>query len=1837
MIAVLAFFALFGFNAQSLAATDTWAGSTLNFADPNWVGANNPPVTGDSLVFTSTSTAGTALVDNLMTPATFTIGGISFASGALGYTINAGTVGGVASGFTLTGNITNSASVAEIIDDNIIWNTTTAGDVTSSPTGPITLGGNISGAGNIIAEGPGGSTSNGTGGIVTISGSDTYTGNTQITTGTIAFSNATLGSATSRTGGLLSGLSSSGAATVSMTFSNSTVYANTFTETQNATNAVVINNSTLNMSGALAVAGNVSGGPTTFILNSGTVSAASATVGKDNATAVTSVTTATSARGIQVNGGLLNIAGTMTIGNQNSDCNTNVAAGTLTVGGALTIQTASASARLMLLSMNNASGVINANGGIVFGNEADSAGLENLELLTIAGTLNTTGVAFDGDGGSNAGFEVWLDSGATSYIGTGGITKGSGSFSSGYPVIQTGAAAAATVTLAASAPWSTVVPIAMSGTTTFQTANSIGTAENITINSVISGATGIVKTGAGTLFLSSSNSFTGNTTINVGTISLSAAQTTTAGPLGGNSSPLSLPTGNVVFNGGTLQYTSLNTTDYSSHFASTSTAADSLDLNGQNATIGTQLTISNAPFGLTVQDIAGGGSLTLSQAETFGGTTTVNSGKVILISGASLTGGATINGGTLFAKTGSGPIGGALSIGSSANLSMQDGTIGSLTIGGNAAFGGATTGGNLDLDISGVVSSVPQVDSLIVDGTISFGTTGLVINLTPFTGGTAPAGGTQYTIITDANGGLGTGSITLSSPVVNIDGQNYFGSLSSSSADDEILTLTVAALNYYWTGHTSTSWNALANFATDHTGATTQTQPVAFYSNIFLTADSASSLTQTLDGNYTINSLNFTGAGTSAGSAGVTLSNGSGSALTITGSNSYSDTVGNNYNGVGLVVQPGAAADTIGANIVLGGNQTWEINNSSSNPLTVSGTVSGIASLGVNGTGKLILTSSNSYSGGTTISGATVKEGANNAIGSGSLTVSGGTLDLAGFNQTVTNFSDGTLSAGTITASTGSSTLTINNSASGSFSGAITGGIALNINGSANLTLSGSNSYAGLTTLSGAQTLVAANNNALGSPSTGGLNINPSSGTGIVDFTSSNPAIGSLASSGTARAVLGNTTSNTPTTLTVGGAGLTTVFGGNISDANTVNGATGNLVLTGGSLTLGGSDSYTGTTVVQAGTLVLTNANALGSSTLNDNNTGGTLDFSTLSAATFGGLEGSQNIALTNDSAAALSLTVGGNGATNTYSGVLSGLGSLTINGGSTTLSGSSTYAGVTTLNTGSLTVTGGIGTSATPSAAITQSAGTFNINGGNVYAASLSSNSGATVNLSGGGSLITPSTGVVAVNSNNNAAGAGLLTVSAGAILTTGSITIGRDSQSITATPSSASITDGVYINGGAVTVLGNLDVGSNNTGDVSSNSMRMDAGTLTVGGYTQITNDANNRWSVLDIAGGIFNEDDTSGVGILIGGNVSSNTIAAILILRNSATINTSGITLGNSQQTGGTDEISLQGGTLNLGSGGITHGESGTALILNFGLSGGSALTVGALASWSTGEKITLTDVATGSTTTTFQTSAGNNITLNGQMTGGGGLNAAGGGVVTLGNTGNSYTGATNVLTGGTLVVSGSVSATSGASIAAGGNLEVDNALITTGTVADSGKLSGIGTITGPVSAVTGAIAPGLTLGSTAVGTLTVAGSVSLLDSASTLAFRLGLNSATDNDQLAITSGGTLTLTDSLLSITVGPDATVGTTYTLVLGGAGLTSGVSGTDSFSNADTTAGTVAGSYLYTNAQGDQFNVVYGGDSSTPNITATLELAPIPEPGTWASLIGGLGMLVVWQKRRRRS
>jgi outer membrane autotransporter protein len=285
-----------------------------------------------------------------------------------------------------------------------------------------------------------------------------------------------------------------------------------------------------------------------------------------------------------------------------------------------------------------------------------------------------------------------------------------------------------------------------------------------------------------------------------------------------------------------------------------------------------------------------------------------------------------------------------------------------------------------------------------------------------------------------------------------------------------------------------------------------------------ITLDGASAAaTLTFDGgvsNGSGNTQNFTATGSAGNLSGFTFNN-SASAGTQTvwtvNDQAFVRFSGTSDGGTAaFVVNAGGALDvslrsgsvTVGS-ITGAGSFFLGANNLTTGADNTSTTVTGIiqdagtnggvgGSLTKVGTGTLILTNSNSYTGATTVSGGILQAGAVGTFAPSSTFVVevGGTLDLNNFNQTIgalgsTGGSGGVVSLGTATLTVGS------NNSNSTFGGTITGTGPVVKVGAGNLTLTAANSYSGGTTLDNGG-LIVDNGGALGS---GVLTITSAGGT----------------------------------------------------------------------------------------------------------------------------------------------------------------------------------------------------------------------------------------------------------------------------------------------------------------------------------------------------------------------------------------------------------------------------------------------------------------------------------------------------------------------------------------------------------------------------------------------------------------------------------------------------------------------------------------------------------------------------------------------------------------------
>jgi autotransporter-associated beta strand protein len=155
-----------------------------------------------------------------------------------------------------------------------------------------------------------------------------------------------------------------------------------------------------------------------------------------------------------------------------------------------------------------------------------------------------------------------------------------------------------------------------------------------------------------------------------------------------------------------------------------------------------------------------------------------------------------------------------------------------------------------------------------------------------------------------------------------------------------------------------------------------------------------------------------------------------------------------------------ANSDALSGNVTSASGSTLQFNQAATG--TYTGIISGAAAVTKTGAGILILSNSNTYTGGTNVIAGTLRLGASNALPtSGALNISGGTFDLNGLSQTI-----GTLSGTGGTIALGAGQLTTNSAATSMLSSSISGGGSLTKSGSGTLTLAATNTYTGGTIIS---------------------------------------------------------------------------------------------------------------------------------------------------------------------------------------------------------------------------------------------------------------------------------------------------------------------------------------------------------------------------------------------------------------------------------------------------------------------------------------------------------------------------------------------------------------------------------------------------------------------------------------------------------------------------------------------------------------------------------------------------------------------------------------------------
>jgi hypothetical protein len=717
--------------------------------------------------------------------------------------------------------------------------------------------------------------------------------------------------------------------------------------------------------------------------------------------------------------------------------------------------------------------------------------------------------------------------------------------------------------------------------------------------------------------------------------------------------------------------------------------------------------------GLTM---AGGGTLALNAANTYGGNTTITSGTLainnanaissgeLIITGGSLnntSGGAITlatnnaqswNGDFTFVGTNDLNLGtGGVTLGAARSVTVA---AGNLTVGGNiagTAFGLTKEGaGTLVLSGSNAYTGTTTINAgtLRISGGNAISNSGVV--------SLANAAGVGFEVISSETisslrgGGAAGGTVTVASgqtlTVAESGSQTFSGMIAGAGglALNGSGTTALTGANSY-TGTTTISAGTLSIGSGGTTGSLSASS--AIVNNAALAFNRSNTVTQGTD----FSSAAITGTGS-------LVKNGSGTVI-LTASNAY--TGGTTINAGTLQVGNAGTTGSLSTSSAITNNGTLVFNRSDNITQSThfSANITGTGAVVKNGSGNLTLGVANSYTGGTVITAGTLQIRNASALGtSGTISFGGGTLQ---WGNVTTDLSARFSTAGgqNFQIDTGANTVSFSTAISNA-GGTLTknGSGSLFINGASNLSniilnsgiLRGGNTASAfggsgaLITLNGGELRFAsnfnnyANNMVVQSDS---IITNSSSAAGSVR---TDISFGNLTLSSNTLTVNSNNATQAANilfngTTTLAGNAIINVgtSSNNTLTLNTITEIAGSHSLTkngSGNLALNGSATYTGTTTINDGALVFGANQSLGA------------------------IAGAGNINLS-----AFSLTTNSSADT-VFSGVISGTGAFSKNGiGTLTLSGNSIFSGGITLNTGTLVLGHA---NAAGSGTITQSSG---------------------------------------------------------------------------------------------------------------------------------------------------------------------------------------------------------------------------------------------------------------------------------------------------------------------------------------------------------------------------------------------------------------------------------------------------------------------------------------------------------------------------------------------------
>ena len=1257
------------------------------------------------------------------------------------------------------------------------------------------------------------------------------------------------------------------------------------------------------------------------------------------------------------------------------------------------------------------------------------------------------------------------------------------------------------------------------------------------------------------------------------------------------------------------------------------TGGDSLTLgSGGTTQILSTLTSTNAVETINAPIILGG-SYTFanySASGTGAGAGTLNFGGSITSAASSGITTLTLNGNNTNANT----ISGAISNGTGTNkvaLTISTGTTtanqGTWVLSGNNTFaGGVTVGefGTLDINAAGTSST----NSAIGTGTLTI-TSGGTINNTSGSPITLTTGNaislSNFTFGGSNNLDFASGNVALTnSNTVTMNGTNKtltFGGTvdpTNSSGTNNSLTVNNGAggsgntlvIGTYVFGNQSKAQAALFG-GTANITITGELQQNFAGNNVGYSGTGTLTLESSLS--------NYTGA-TTISSTGATLVLG---ASTVTSGSVGSETLVSGPIGTGTLILQGATTtiDDNGSNITLAnsvsGASTLILGSTGSGSITFDGTglatpatfvmnannnlvltvnntttikdvISGGAgrTLTENGTGTLVLSGANTYTGATTVSQGTLVAGVNapagtaGAFGNQSSAVTLGSSSLTG-NASLLAASGVTVGLGiTEVASAANSSLTI---------GSISGGTA---------------TYTGAIVVKDATTLVAGtggetdfitgawttNNNVINvgtSGNTGNVQLdNAVNTTGGINLNFGTLTVNSNSSSSAVKIASGTTLKGVGTT-----GAVTLNSGGAI---NLVDGVIGKLTI--GSLTTTGGGSLTfeiggGTTntdeIADTGGL-----SASGSTTINMANLGGvgqTLTTGTYTILAYTGAQQSlSDFSLSTGTLDGKTLTLGQTAGTDAIYVVVSNSSSVT----STTYS-LSVAAGSTLLHQG-----------ATTSLTTTiQNTGT-----------------------STSDSLAYSGLGATATNGTSYGASSGTLTpgTSGSATGTYTATTAGTD----TVTPTASSATN--------ATLGGNATQAGTTTATITVYSgQSVWAGTGASGTWGTLTSNFGTNWGANQGSPGLdpgFTDTDSATFNTVAGQSAVSVTLDGASPSLNAITFDSSTTSFTLAQGTG-TGSITLNGGSSN-------------------------ATVTDTLGTHTISAPVNL------ATSANVNVASGQQLTISGTISGVGGLFNTGSGTTVISGS-NNYSGGTTVSSGTLELNNGNVGSATGS-----GALSVGAGAVLAGIGSSSGSSFNVtGTSNSAVATVLVGHNSATDLNTTGVMSLQATGASSI--GAANLVFNLSATSAGVGNQLSVGATAIAFNTVSSMSTTLTLNLqgshiiASGTTYVLIAGttasgGSGqLGSQYTGLDLGTSMSLGSGITETKILNSEFGGTgSLNLSFGSSSSNSFYGSNsflflyqnantgvddIEVDVVPEPSTWAMMLGGLALLVFIQRRRNIS